>query len=147
MGKAHVDKKYTIIDDDTISTTQEITTLYLATQRVTFLGGHIDLTLANDNSATNSGIAVIAIIKVAEGFSANTLGVTSGGDLYEPGEDVLWASVIYFDEAIDSAFRVREKLNAKRKLSEGDGVYIVRKAEQAGMSASIGGLFTGFILE
>ncbi len=149
MPSHKVTKYYTIIDDDSISTTQDSTLIRTGvnTSRRTFVGGHIDITVTNDNSATNSGLAGLALVREKDNVTLPNMTLSDGGAWIEPHEAVLWGTILYMDEAIDTVLRVRERLEANRILFPGDELRFLFEAEVAGMSASLGGLLIAFVLD
>ena len=119
----HKSKHYVVILDDAVSTTPFNVDLYAVQAfHSTWLGGHIQLTVTNDNSATNSGFFMGAVIIIRDGQSLNAYLMTNGSKFYTPEEDVLWSTAIYFDEAQDATLHFNEPLSAQRKLNPGDKI-------------------------
>ncbi len=144
----HKSKHYILLKDDAVSNTVQYTEFLMTSSEFhrTFIGGHIQLTVTNDNSATNTGFFLGALVTSPEGESANTLQSTAGGSIYVPEENVLWSTAIYLDEAQDATLHFNEPLGAKRKIPPGDTLAWINLAENAGMSASLGGLINYYIL-
>ena len=127
--KLHWDKKIRTFSGNLSANVQVNTIVYTANEAGLLASLRINGTFS-DSNATNDSLCGWAIVIAREGYSPNALNLTNG-DFYIPEQDVLCCGV---GNSVQQNGRWLYEFSAtpktKRKMQEGDNVYLVTMTTQ-----------------
>ena len=129
-----------------VSATQDNDTLYTTSnnKRETFVGAKGNVLI--DPSGTAGGSIAIVLHQKREGTDDPTLSVTSGQQISDRMQDVLWSWIHHVDADVDDLVSIPLDVRSKRKMKEGDSLVMSTKASGSGIGTVISAI-NNFIME
>ena len=85
--------------------------------------------------STTATLMYWALVYVPDGYTANSLTLTSGGDLYEPAQNII-ESGSFITDSDATVYRITSRL--KRNLNEGDSIRLLMRGSATGTTQYAG---------
>lgn len=120
-----IDKQLVVANHATLGSSQQSTVLFTFTHSATVTGIRWD-GISFQDGGTGGTYGAWAIVKVEDGYSANTLAFSDQASLYEPEQSVLAYGLFANDNNVQ-ANHVSGQTKTMRKMKAGDQLVFISK--------------------
>lgn len=120
-----IDKQLIVANHAALGSSQQSTTLFTVTHACTLTGIRWD-GIAYQDAGTGAAYGAWAIVKVEDGYSANTLAFSDQASLYEPEQNVLAYGFFGNDNNVQTN-HISGSTKTMRKMKAGDLLVFVSK--------------------